>query len=294
MTTPTTTTAVATTDPLAAQRAKNIAEIKQRNAHAAAIRGTQWGREATPDVVRAVAHYCTINGLDPARHVEVLGARIYLTGELYEERGASLVLSGAVVVSPPEFVHFDKRLADLAKSEDADLAQWAKAEHIRRTKARIEYGIPDDATGACVIRAKVGQTELVGFNWCGGASKVKRKKDGSTYRSDPVGDAEPTKTAQSRAKRRMWRQIVVALPEYGASMGALEVSAKIVSGEIEDALDASVTTTAHPAALPAGAGEYTVVEPAPEVAASLEPIDEADRIEQLRLDAELAREEGQG
>lgn len=288
MTAPTEGTGVALRglDALAEQRAKHIAEIKQRNAHAAAIRGTQWGKESDERMVKAVAHYCTMHGLDPARHVEVLGARIYLTGELYEEKGAPLVLSGKVVVSAPQFVHHDQRLVEQAKSDDPTLAAWAKAEHIRRIQARIELGIPDDATGACVIRAKVGATELVGFNWCGGKTKVKTKRDGTTYRGDPVGDAEPTKTAQSRAKRRMWRQIVVALPEYAQVMGTMEVSAKVINGEIEDAVDAEVQRNE---VAPGGTPSH----PTPLISAGEDGYGTTDRTaEDEAFELELARKDG--
>lgn len=260
-------TAVATQDPLAAQRAARIQEMRERNAHAAAIRGTQWGKDASPEMVRAVAHYCTIHNLDPARHVEVLGGKLYLTGEFYEEKGIPLVLAGTVVVDEPLFVHADARLAPL-------VAAWARDELVRRTQLRIQFGIPDDATGACVIRARVGETVIVGFNWCGGASKIKKGKNGE-FRSDPVGDAEPVKTAQSRAKRRMWRQIVVALPELQAVVGPIEVSARIANGELETLKpEREVAAPAHPTALLAhgddpyatgsAAGAARVPDPVPE------------------------------
>ena len=279
-------TAVATTDPLAALRAQSIAEIKQRNAHAAVLRGQQWSKESSPEMVRAVAHYCSMNNLDPARHVEVLGNRIYLTGELYEERGAPMVLSGAVTVDEPQFVHADARLEAHMASADPAVAAWAKEEHIRRVQARIQYGIPDDATGACVIRMHIGRTTLIGANWCGGASKTKRRKfpkagEAAEYRSDPVGDAEPTKTAQSRAKRRAWRQIVVALPEYAATMGTLEVSAHLANADLAVLVSDERVTMKELTRLPnpglmggATYGEHTPGEPVP-------AIDEAERLRQI-------------
>ncbi|HET6495489.1 MAG TPA: hypothetical protein VFH61_09025, partial [Thermoleophilia bacterium] len=172
------------------------------------------------------------------RHVEVLGGRIYLNGEFYEEAGAPLVLAGKVILEEPEFVQHDPRLLDLMKHPDKATAEWATTLHLGRVKQRITLGIPDDATGACIQRATVpthaGYSSLVGFNWCGGATKVKKKRDGTTYRGDPVGDAEPVKTAQSRAKRRLWRQIVVAVPELEAKVGAIEASARLANAELAE------------------------------------------------------------
>jgi hypothetical protein len=250
-------------DAQRAARAARVAEMRERNAHAAAIRGTQWGKELNGMALSAVAHYCTMNRLDPARHVEVLGGRIYLTGELYEERGVPLVLSGRVVLGEPLFVHHDPELdALIADASDPEMQEWARTVKRERTRIRIQYGIPHDITGGCVYRGRVGETVIVGFNWCGGKSKVKRRRhpkpgEAAEYRGDPVGDAEPVKTAQSRAKRRFWRQVVIALPEYSASMGALEASAKITSEAIEEvtvgeearAKDAPGGTPSHPTRL---------------------------------------------
>ncbi|MCW5591020.1 MAG: hypothetical protein KIS74_02875 [Burkholderiales bacterium] len=223
--------AVAPVDPIKAERAKQLAEIRERNAHAAAIRGTQWGKELGGMALSAVSHYCTINRLDPARHVEVLGGRIYLTGELYMERGAPLLLKRLVTMDEVDYVHEDAGLNAVVsgadKSATPELEAWARAEKMRRFQQRVKLGIPHDATGAAVVRIRVPGTDsiIVGFNWCGGTSKVKTKKDGTKYRADPVGDAEPVKTAQSRALRRAWRQVMAVLPEYGEDVTRLEVTA---------------------------------------------------------------------
>jgi hypothetical protein len=82
-------TAVATTAKpgTAAERIDATrAALKERNQLVAAIRGTQWGKDVSADTQRAVAHYCYENGLDPVRHVELLGGKIYLTAEFYAAR----------------------------------------------------------------------------------------------------------------------------------------------------------------------------------------------------------------
>lgn len=246
-----------------------VAEAKALREITVAIRGTQWGKECTPQVQAAVARYCLKNGLDAVRHVEVLGGRLYLTAEFYEERGTPLVLAGIVQVSEPEFVHADKRLDDLAKHPDATTAAWAENLRIKRMMARIELGIPEDATGACIYRGTVktpnGVTTLVGFNWCGGESKVKKMKSGDKFRSDPVGDAEPTKTAQSRAKRRMWRQIVVAIPEAQDRFGHIEAAVRIANAELGEVISAETkqieAERMKPIALNPGDGLYGEPEP---------------------------------
>lgn len=231
-------------------RVRRMQEIKEARQFAAAVKGQAWAKDLNGTTIAAVAHYCAIHNLDPARHVEVLGGRIYHTGECYEERGMPLVRAGIVTYGEPDFVHDDpelKRLAALteerarAEGYDPAIVGWALRERTRRVQARIERGLPHDATGACIYVGEVlaengTRTPIVGFNSCGGATKVKTKRDGTKYRSDPVGDAEPTKTAQSRAKRRFWRQVVEANPTAASDMRALEVSAKVANEEIAKGL----------------------------------------------------------
>jgi hypothetical protein len=195
-----------------------LAELRERNELVAAIRGTQWGKDITPQVARAVAHYCNTNGLDPVRHVEILGGKIYLTAEFYEERGAPLLLTGAVRKADPDFINADSRLDKLAAEGD----EWAVGESTRRIRLRIQHGVPEKAAAAVVQRFTLESgAQVIGVNWCGG-----------TGRRDPVGDAEPSKTAITRAARRAWKQIAEVIPGYGAIVKPLEASARIASNEI--------------------------------------------------------------
>ncbi len=179
-----------------------LAENKMKNQVAAQIRGTIWGKDLSPEGVRAVAEYCRENGIDPVRHVEVLGGRIYLTAELYEERGAPLMQAGLVRKEEPDYINADERLDKLAAAGD----EWAKNETLRRIRERIRWNAPEAAKAIVVTRLHVKGMEnpLIGVNWCGGTAK-----------RDPVGDAEPTKTAASRSARRAWKQIVEVIPSYG-------------------------------------------------------------------------------
>lgn len=199
---------------------------RQRNMMQAAIRGTTWGKDIHPTIQRAIAEYCRLYGLDPQRHIEVLGGKIYPTATLYEERGAPLILAGIITKEEPEHINADARLDELAKAGD----EWAKEESMRRKRLRIKYNVPEKATGVVVQRMKVnglliGQqtnTVIVGVNWCGGGVRVKKRKDGTTYIDDPVGEAEPSKTAETRAARRAWKQIADAVGSFGGQFEQIE------------------------------------------------------------------------
>lgn len=208
----------ATPGTAVAKRVDNrVAELKERNALVAAIRGTQWGRDCSPDMARAVAHYCHENGLDAVRHVELLGGRIYLTSALYDEKGAHLIRDGLIVPDEPEYINADTRLDEQAKAGK----EWAKLEIERRLQLRIQYNVPEKAAACVVQRFRIPSSGavIIGVNWCGGGVKQR----------DPVGDAEPTKTAQTRARRRAWVQIADVIPGYAEIMRPLEASAKIAS-----------------------------------------------------------------
>jgi hypothetical protein len=113
-------TAVATTTEkpgraLAPEHQRIVDENRARNALVQQIRGTIWGKEVSDIMARAVAQYCRENQLDAVRHVEVLGGRIYLTAEFYDERGAELLRAGVIVPAEPDYINADARLDELAR-----------------------------------------------------------------------------------------------------------------------------------------------------------------------------------
>jgi hypothetical protein len=256
-----------------------VAELKERNALVAAIRGTQWGRDTTPEMARAVAHYCHENGLDPVRHVEILGGRIYLTAEFYDERGAELIRSGVVQPDEPDYVHADERLDKLAAEGD----EWAKTEQQRRLRLRIVHGIPEGAKGACIQRFRLAETgkAILGVNWCGGVRpKTQYGKD-----ADPIGEAEPTKTATTRARRRAWKQIADVIPGYGEMVKPVEATARMVS----ETLPVSVVEAPRGPRALVGSGEDPYVEtPIPPAQHSSDP---AARAEDYQDDSDLVEAE---
>jgi hypothetical protein len=198
-----------------AQRA--VEENKARNALIQQIRGTTWSKELNADTIRAVAQYCRENNLDAVRHVEVLGGRIYLTADFYDERGASFIRDGIIQPMEPDYINADTRLDELAQKDDG----WAKEERERRLRARIQFNVPESAKAAVVQRFRITATGAVvtGVNWCGVQGGKK----------DPVGDAEPAKTAQTRARRRAWRQIADVIPQYGAVIHPIEARAAAIA-----------------------------------------------------------------
>lgn len=210
-------TAVATTDKrraLAPEHQQVIDENRARNAVIQQIRGTIWSKEMNEGQIRALAQYCRENQLDAVRHVEVLGGRIYLTAEFYDERGADLLRSGEIVPAEPDYINADPRLDEMAKRGD----EWAVEESTRRVRERIKWNVPESAKAAVVQRFIIAGNgkAVIGVNWCGAQGGKK----------DPVGDAEPTKTAQTRARRRAWKQIADVIPGYAAMVRPVEEAAR--------------------------------------------------------------------
>lgn len=234
--TETPTTAVAkTASPISDAIATRREEMRERNAMVAAIKGQMWGKDLSDMQAKALAHYCNQNNLDATRHVEVLGGRVYLTANFYEERGAPLIQRGIVQPEKPRFIHKDERLEKLAASGD----EWAKQEQVERMRLRIEHAVPEEAKAAAIYGLRVTATGrlVTGVNWCGGIGK-----------RDPVGDAEPTKTALTRAARRAWKQLVEVIPEYGTAVAPVQATAKLASEEIVSIADAHPTLHAVEAA----------------------------------------------
>ena len=239
-------TAVATTTTEKKSLDPRVNEMRERNAMVAAIKGQMWSKDMNENQVRALAHYCNMNGLDASRHVEVLGGRIYLTADFYRERGAKLIQSGIVRVEQTRYINTDARLDKMAEAGD----EWAAAERTSRARDRIRFNAPEEAKAIAVVAFHVaGASEpVLGVNWCGGIGK-----------RDPVGDAEPSKTAESRAERRAWRKLVEVVPEYGIAVQKVEATAKIageeIAAEVTPLLNAGPTHRLAPLA----SGDYPAV-----------------------------------
>jgi hypothetical protein len=118
-----------------------IDENRARNAMVAQIRGTQWAKDCSESVVRAVAEYAHRYGIDPVTEMEILGGRIYKSAAYYERRGAELIQAGIAARIETDHVEADPRL-------DAIYAQatgWTSAPP--RTSCRCRASASTCATG---------------------------------------------------------------------------------------------------------------------------------------------------
>lgn len=203
-------------------------EMRARNAMVQALRGTQWGKDLTETGARAMAHYAQTLGLDPVRHLEVLGGKPYLTADFYREKGAPLLRAGIIVSLGPEHINEDARL-EPKDTDSPAMGDWKRTQREHRLMLRIQHNVPESVKGAVIYRLKVTATGEVieGVNWTGGGNK-----------RDPVGDAEPSKTAESRAERRAWRHLVTVLPEAEAVMAPAIRQVESITAELAELAEA--------------------------------------------------------
>lgn len=202
---------------------------KIRNAVAAEIAKLSWGQNMSQTTARAVADWGIQHQVDVLTEVDVLGGKLYLNARFYIRKLADLIAAGRVEYAEADHVN-----------EDARLDSWPE-ERERRTRERIKHQIPDEAAGACVFRVKlVGmEREIVGVEWCGGPLVPKTQRGGS---SDPIGEAEPAKTSETRAARRAIRLIASHVPTLKREVAEIEYAA----AEIEPAIDEDIQSIEPP------------------------------------------------
>ena len=204
-----------------------LEERRIKNRIAAAIAGMSWGKNLDLASRVALAEWGRRNNVDVTQEVHILGDRLYLNAQFYLNRLQPLIQSGQVEYLIAEHCHVDKRL---------DPNDPTDAKEIRRRRdLRIAYNIPDAAVGAVVARLKLRAVaeEFAGAKWCGGG----------TRKNDPVGDATPVETAETRAYRRVCKLVVSHIPQLRTKVeeadddAVLNVSAVISeSKESEQAL----------------------------------------------------------
>jgi hypothetical protein len=255
------------TNPIRAQlppevQAK-IAENRARNAIVAQIRGAVWTKDYSEQIIRAVAEYAYRNGLDPVTEVEILGGRPYKNATYYRRKGADLIAAGVIASIDYDHVSADPRLAEMAaecetfarEAEQAgradEVAEWrrsamdARREIIRRKGLRAKHNATEKAAAVVVttIRLHNGVT-VDGCNWCGNGTRA----------GDPVGNAEPAKTAESRSERRAWMKLIQSeaaqhIPAVAAFAAAERASRDDAAG-VEEIIaeEAQQITAGHEAA----------------------------------------------
>ena len=130
----------------------------------------------------AVVRYCFEIGADPFNHVHVLGGTVYLNAHFWMDLVAS---NPKFKRAETEFIHDDQRLSPEGRE--------------KRSSMRVTYGVPEEAKGAAVVTLfyEGGRGPFIGVNWAGTGKKTSTGKP-----KDPVGEEEPTKTAETRAYRR--------------------------------------------------------------------------------------------
>lgn len=206
--------------PVALQQALELRKLS--NQVAGKIAELNWGNKLDLGTRRAIADWGRQYGVDPTTEIHVLGGNIYLNAAYYLRRLAGLIERGLVDYAFPDHIEHDERL-------DA-LGDEGVGEKNRRLRARIQYQVPDKAVSAVVFRIKLKKLarEIVGVKWCGGG----------TQKNDPVGDARPVETSESRAARRAIRQIVTHMPMAAQEMLSIEDAAETLSEQIVDAEEA--------------------------------------------------------
>lgn len=266
----------------AAKQHPAVIESRVRNALAQQLRGTQWGKELNAHAIRAVAEYAHRYGLDPISEIEILGGRIYRTANYYERRGAEMIAAGEVEYIKLDHIAHDPRLDEMAGSDVPEDAEWARREIVRRAKLRMQHGAPDKAAAVVVTRIKVpGLTEeIVGCNWCGGGVR----------RGDPVGDAEPTKTAETRSKRRAWKQLTTHVPALAQHEAEMDDGGVAVSAVVREDRAAVKRQAEEPKALASGDVYEMYGQEPPQRVRSEREVEEAQLFDEP-TDAEIAEYE---
>lgn len=228
-----------------------LQERKERNLMAQKIRGTQWGINDHSTAL-AIANYCYANKIDPIRHVEVLGGRVYLTATFYQEAGAALIAEGKVSKIEVDHISVDPRLDEQylegvkfaaeakASGQESEAQFWtdtanrARREMARRRMLRIQHNANEKAAAIVVVRVWPNELSepIEGCNWCGNGVRGKYENGKP---KDPVGDLEPTKTAETRAARRAWKQLCTVLPTAAPAVLLAEEEGAALTEVLEEA-----------------------------------------------------------
>lgn len=191
---------------------------KLSNQIAGKIAELNWGQKLDLVTRRAVADWARTYNVDPSTEIHVLGGNLYLNAAYYIRRLAQLIERGLVEYAYADHIEDDPRLTALKND--------GIGEYNRRLRERIKYQVPDKAASSVVFRVKLRSMdrEIVGVKWCGN----------QTRKNDPVGDAMPVETSETRAARRAVRQIVTHIPALAGEIIEAEDAAELVSERIID------------------------------------------------------------
>ena len=192
---------------------------KLQNQIAGKLAELNWGQKLDHTTRRAIADWGNRFRIDVTTEIHVLGGNIYLAAPFYLRRLGELIAEGLVEYAYADHVEDDPRLKQMGAE--------GEGEYSRRLRERIMHQIPDKAASAVVFRVKLRSMdrEICGVKWCGNG----------TRKSDPVGDAFPVETSESRAARRAMRLLVSHVPKrMQEEILELEDGADVLTERIAD------------------------------------------------------------
>jgi hypothetical protein len=220
---------------------------KLSNQVAGKLAELNWGKQLDHATRRAIADWGSRFRIDVTTEIHVLGGNVYLNAAYYLRRLSELIEEGLVEYAYADHIEDDARLAKLGPE--------GEGEATRRLRMRLMYGVKGDPASCVAFRVKLRSMdrEVVGVKACGGGVR----------KNDPVGDAFPTETAESRAARRAMRLIVSHVPRGMATeIEAIETSAEQVGARIATARhqlreqNAALEINPRPMALPSQSDPY--------------------------------------
>lgn len=247
------------------QGAHSIAERKVLNDMYRMLQGVEWGVSMSEASRAAFAKFCVVTRANPQLHVDLLGGKPYLNAQYYRDK-----ISADPYFIDDEQINISPSMSEQLRAQAAQAMDEARQlglpEPIAEVQAmlatarecdrkRAEYGAPEWATHVyetvirrytenapleAIRRGEVDPTPFIRVvrecNWAGGRGVVeKKRRDGSTYKTDgdPIGDADPAKTARTRSFRRAARNAFSAWfvsfdEEIGRALQVLEAEFEIV------------------------------------------------------------------
>jgi hypothetical protein len=253
------------------------------------IANLSWGKDLSQHAQAGVARWCLERGIDPIRHIYILGGNLYDNANYYLDKLAVTpgYLRPEIVLLAP----LDKRTFEELDDERLrkQLLNEQRTLNAARLRGQMEWGVPaqinqypDTAAAALVKLWFAGQTEPVcGVNWAGSMGRKKVSFRGGIRKEsdrDPVGDQDPVKTAITRALRKAAKNRIPFVFNRQEDDALASIEQTIDEARHAPAEDKSYT----PVALP----DDPYAETKPEPAQAAEPADEAIRAE----DQQLARE----
>lgn len=197
-----------------------LALRKMRNQVAGQLASQNWGKNLDLETRRAIADWGQQFRVDVTTEIHVLGGNVYLNAAFALRKLSELIEAGVVEYAYADHVEDDPRLKALGPE--------GEGEYSRRLRERIMHNLPDKAASAVVFRIKLRtmDKEVTGAKACGNGVK----------KNDPVGDAAPVETSESRAARRAMRMIASHVPRPVADeFERVEASAQVLTDRVRAA-----------------------------------------------------------